>query len=111
MREVGLFCDTAAKLNEAAGMSFANNLPGCSSHRVCVRHCLGGFAGVFTAKVVSGSGLDSFCGNTEAGAGAGKIDDEGLGNDDIGSVATGAAVGRMGGGIRGGRLICDTVLF
>ena len=110
MREVGLFCDTAAKLNEAAGMSFANNLPGCSSHRVCVRHCLGGFAGVFTAKVVSGSGLDSFCGNTEAGAGAGKIDDVDFGNDDTGSVAIEAVVRRMGGGIPGGRFIAETVL-
>lgn len=111
IREVGLFCAAAAKLNEAAGISFANNLPGCSSHRVCIRHCFAGFAGVFTAGVVSGSVLDSFGGNTGAGVGAGKIDDEGFGNDDIGSVATGAAVGRMGGGIPGGRLICDTVLF
>jgi len=106
-----LFCAVAAKLNEAAGISFANNLPGCSSHRVCIRHCFVGFAGVFTAGVVSGSVLDSFGGNTGAGVGAGKIDDEGFGNDDIGSVAAGAAVGRMGGGIPGGRLICDTVLF
>ena len=49
-----------------------------------------------------GHHLDSFGGNTGAGVGAGKIDDEGFGNDDIGSVATGAAVGRMGGGIPGG---------
>ena len=108
-REVGLFCDAAAALNEALGISFANNLPGCSSHRVCVLHCFVGFAGVFTAAVVSGSVLDSFGGNT--GVGAGKIEDVGFGNDDIVSVATGVAVGRIGGGIPGGRFIGDTALF
>lgn len=107
MRDVGLFCDVAAILNEAAGISFANNRPGCSSHLVCMRHCFVGFAGVFNAGV-SGSDLVSFGGGVRVG----KIDDVDLGNGDIiGSVATGAATGRIGGGIPGGRFFGDTAMF
>jgi hypothetical protein len=56
--------------------------------------------------------LDSIGGTSEVGVRAGKIDEVGLGNGDIiDSAAGGAATGRIGGGIPGGRLIGETAFI
>ena len=61
---------------------------------------------------MSSSIFDSIGGTSEVGVRAGKIDEVGLGNGDIiDSAAGGAATGRIGGGIPGGRLIGETALI
>lgn len=87
-----------AELNAAAGMSLANNRPGCSSHRVCVRRTFTGLAGVAGAAFVPFALDASFW-----GVRAGRIEEVGL---FLGGsiVAGGNSVfgGRIAGGIPGG---------
>ena len=109
----------AAELNAALGISFANNRPGCSSQRVCVRHCFVGFDGVFAVMVVVMSVSADLAG-VDGGVRAGNIEDidcievgvvcdgndvedVGFGDDIATSVVDGEAAGRIGGGIPGGR--------
>lgn len=79
-------------LNAAAGTSFANNLPGCSSQRVCV---LRGFSGLAEA-VDNGksAALDAAAGGVRAG----KMEEVAC----FGGVDVGPMGSRIGGGMPGG---------
>jgi hypothetical protein len=83
-------------LNAAAGLSFANSLPGCSSQRVCILRCLSGLEEAIDKE-------KSAALNTAAGGGgvrAGKMEEVGyFGGGDVGPTAAG---GRIGGGMPGG---------
>jgi hypothetical protein len=120
---VGLLFATAAELNAALGISFANNRPGCSSQRVCVLHCFIGFEGVFAVVVVMSFSADLAGVDGEVRAGRiedidsievgvvcdGNIEDIGFGDDIATSVADGEAAGRIGGGIPGGRFFIGDI--
>ena len=83
-------------LNVAAGLSFANSLPGCSSQRVCILRCFRGLA----EEVDNGksAALDATAGG--GGVRAGKMEEVGyFEGGDVGPTAVG---GRIGGGMPGG---------